>query len=77
MGGEENVNGFVRFYVTPGCGHGELFSPGMGLTKADGMIAVMNWVENGIKPEAIDCYRYDMAAQKAIASGKVMPFGIN
>lgn len=76
MGGEQDLDSFVRFYLTPGCGHGELFSPGMGLTKADGMIAVMDWVENGVAPEEIDCYRYDLQTQKAIAKGKVKPYRV-
>ena len=51
LGGEDKSLDTLRFFLTPGgshCGHYAL-----GITLADGMIALMNWVEKGIVPETM------------------------
>lgn len=51
LGGEDKSLDTLRFFLTPGgshCGHYAL-----GITLADGMIALMNWVEKGIVPETV------------------------
>lgn len=53
FGDLEEVKSFARLFVIPGDGHGVFNKNGHGPSKATAMIALMNWVENGIAPESI------------------------
>jgi feruloyl esterase len=47
--GQERLNGFLRFYVIPGFGHG--FGPFN--AKFDSLVALQNWVEKGQAPSGL------------------------
>lgn len=59
MGGEEKTLPFARFFLTPGGSH--CFHAALGITLADGMIKLMNWVEQGIAPETVPLEAYDLS----------------
>ncbi len=44
---------FCRLYITPGDGHGSCNWHGPGIPDNEGMTALLNWVEKGIKPQAL------------------------
>jgi len=71
MGGEEQVLPFLRLFYTPGNGHTNVTTNGPGLCIADGMIALMKWVEEGIEPDSIETVRYDFSAKKVISTNQV------
>ncbi|MFV0467156.1 MAG: tannase/feruloyl esterase family alpha/beta hydrolase [Lachnospiraceae bacterium] len=71
MGREEDVLSYLRFFFTPGGGHTDLKSPGLSLTLADGMIALMKWVEEGIAPESLPTVQYDFKQKENILTGNV------
>jgi hypothetical protein len=52
LGGVEATRAFARLFLTDGDDHGSN-TAGPGLTVAAGMIALMNWVENGVAPDEI------------------------
>lgn len=58
-GGKEAVSQFLRLYITPGDGHGSCNWHGPGLTEADGMRSLMDWVEQGTAPEALRVVQVD------------------
>ena len=58
MGGEESTLPFLRFFLTPDGNH--CGNDSLGITMADGMIALMNWVEGGKAPETLPIERYDI-----------------
>lgn len=58
LGGENQTADFLRFYLTPAGSH--CFHTELGLTLADGMIALMNWVENGVAPEVLPLEKYNL-----------------
>ena len=63
LGGEDKSLDTLRFFLTPGgshCGHYAL-----GITLADGMIALMNWVEKGIAPESMPLEMKDVRFNSA------------
>jgi len=51
LGGEDKSLDNLRFFLTPGGCHCGQYA--LGITLADGMIALMNWVEKGIAPESM------------------------
>lgn len=63
MGGEDKTLPFLRFFLTPGGSH--CFHAFLGITLADGMIALMNWVEKGIEPETTAIEAYDITSLPA------------
>ncbi|MGO3049950.1 tannase/feruloyl esterase family alpha/beta hydrolase [Staphylococcus casei] len=63
MGGEENTEDFLRFYVTPSGSH--YFHTELGITLADGMIALMNWVEKEEAPHTLPLEQYDVQSLPA------------
>lgn len=71
MGGEEKVLPFLRFFYTPGGGHTTINGPGLNLTLADGMIALMKWVEEGKAPEKIPAVQYDFTLNENVRTGNV------
>lgn len=58
MGGEEKTLPFARFFLTPGGSH--CFHAALGIPLSDGMIKLMQWVEQGIAPEKIPLESYDL-----------------
>lgn len=74
MGGEENTEDFLRFYVSPDGSH--CFHTELGITLADGMIALMNWVEDDIAPSTLPIEKYDVQPfpPKLVLESKVSPY---
>jgi hypothetical protein len=60
MGGEEETARFARLFVSAGDGHA-FPTPGPGLTLANGVIALMEWVENAKAPDLIIGEGHDLA----------------
>jgi feruloyl esterase len=77
MGGEEKTRDYFRFFLSPGGGHTDLKQPGLSLTLADGMIALMKWVEEGIAPEVIPGVWYDFEQGAEILTGEVHRFRLD
>jgi feruloyl esterase len=50
-GGKHNADEFYRLFMIPGMAH---CGGGTGLTRFDGLPALVNWVENGAAPDRID-----------------------
>lgn len=59
FGNKETVDEFFRFFPIPGDGHGFFDKNGSGMSTANGMVALMDWVERGIAPETIIGQHYD------------------
>lgn len=60
MGGVESTSQFARMFLSPGDGHSHVTGAGPGITLSAGMIALMDWVENGRSPDAIVAEKYDL-----------------
>jgi hypothetical protein len=77
MGGEKNTTDFLRFYLTPGGSH--CFHYSLGITLADGMIALMNWVEKGEAPETLSIEQYDVQQlpAKLLIQNKIAPYKLS
>ncbi|MBP3240332.1 MAG: tannase/feruloyl esterase family alpha/beta hydrolase [Oribacterium sp.] len=63
MGGEEKTLPFVRFFLTPGGSH--CFHAALGIPLADGMIKLMQWVEQDMAPEKVPLEAYDLSTLPA------------
>ena len=61
MGGLEATLPFARLFMSPGEGHSHVTAAGPGLTLSNGMVALMNWVEEGIAPDSIRTERYELS----------------
>lgn len=57
--------------MTPGGGHTDLVQPGLSLTMAEGMTAVMKWVEEGEEPTVLSGIWYDFEQNAPLLTGKV------
>lgn len=68
MGGIDATSSFARLFMSPGEGHSHVTAAGPGLTLANGMIALMNWVEKGVAPDTIRTERYDLATNQLTMS---------
>jgi feruloyl esterase len=77
MGGEEKTQNYFRFFLSPGGGHTDLKQPGLSFTLADGMIALMKWVEEGVAPEVIPGVWYDFEQGAEILTGEVPRFRLD
>lgn len=75
-GSKEAVDDFCRLYITPGDNHGNCHGNGPGITQTDGIIALMNWVENGIAPDAIRVVRVDRKTGDTVCERTQKPYGI-
>ena len=71
--GKNAVDDFCRVYITPGDHHGNCHGNGPGITVSDGMQALMDWVEKGIKPETIRTVRINQKTGEAICRGTASP----
>ena len=71
--GKERVDSFCRVYINPGDNHGNCHGNGPGITEADGMRALMDWVEKGIVPETIRTVRINQKTGEAICEGVAIP----
>lgn len=76
MGGEDEISSFLRFFLSPGGGHTDLAQPGLSFTLADGMIALMKWVEEGIEPEVIPAVQYDFKQNASVLTGNVSLYSL-
>ncbi len=65
-GGKEKTKQFFRLFFNAGDGHGNCYSFGAGASESQCMLALMNWVENGVAPETLKGYRVDEATKKVI-----------
>lgn len=72
--GAQALEPFFRAYFTPGDGHSHVTAAGPGLTLAGGMVALMDWVENGVAPETLAVERYDPATGEITATGTTSPY---
>lgn len=70
-GNESEVNRYLRLFLTPGGGHTDLVQPGLSLTMAEGMTAIMKWVENGEEPTVLSGLWYDFEQNAPILTGKI------
>lgn len=70
-GSEAEVNQYLRLFMTPGGGHTDLVQPGLSLTMAEGMTAVMKWVEEGEEPTVLSGIWYDFEQNAPLLTGKV------
>lgn len=59
FGDKEQVDQFMRLYLTPGDGHGTCNWHGPGITERDGMKALIGWVEQGKAPGKIRTVQVD------------------
>ncbi len=73
-GSEEDVKTFARLFVSEGDGHAHSNMPGPGLTPAEAMTALMQWVEAGIAPEEITCSTVDLPTGAVIATRPVYAY---
>ena len=71
--GEKAVESFCRVYLGPGDNHGNCHGNGPGITEADGMRALMDWVEKGIKPEALRTVQINQKTGEAIREDMLSP----
>lgn len=71
--GQERVNEFCRFYLTPGDGHGSCYSEGPGITMDAGVNALVDWVEKGIKPGELRGVLADQRTKKIIKEKNICP----
>lgn len=76
-GSETDVNKYLRLFMTPGGGHTDLVQPGLSLTMAEGMTAVMKWVEAGEAPDVLDGLWYDFEQNTPILTGKIPLYQLN
>ncbi|MFE5474119.1 tannase/feruloyl esterase family alpha/beta hydrolase [Nocardia sp. NPDC056541] len=58
MGGRPATDEFARFFLCAGDGHSFRIPSGFGIDLATGMIALMNWVENGIAPDSLETLHF-------------------
>lgn len=72
--GKEYVDDFLRFYLIPGDGHGEYSKNGSGPSLATGMVALMEWVENGIKPQSLLGQHYDLMTGEITDKKVIAPY---
>ncbi|PAF33967.1 hypothetical protein CHH69_18390, partial [Terribacillus saccharophilus] len=77
MGGEESTEDFLRFYVSPAGSH--CFHTELGITLADGMIALMNWVENGEAPQTLPLEQYNVQSfpAKLLLQSEASPYKLS
>lgn len=72
--GARALEPFFRAYFTPGDAHSHITAAGPGLTLAAGMVALMDWVENGVAPENLEVERYDPVSGEVTARGTSTPY---
>lgn len=70
-GNETDINKYLRLFMTPGGGHTDLVQPGLSLTMAEGMTAIMKWTEEKEEPDVLNGTWYDFEQNAAILNGKV------
>ena len=73
-GGKDRVRGFFRLFLNPGDGHGSCDWHGPGITEADGMTALMNWVERGAAPDRIRTVQVDKKTGETLCESETEPY---
>lgn len=63
LGGQEEVDGFARFFRCTGDAHAAPGPSGNGVDLATGMVALMNWVEQGQAPDELPMRSWAEAAE--------------
>jgi hypothetical protein len=66
---------FLRLFLSPGDGHSH-FDGGAGMTIANAVAALMEWVENGSAPNSIIAERFDLATQQMTERTNVVAYGM-
>jgi hypothetical protein len=74
MGGKDETRKFARFFPTPGDGHSASAQDGPGIGIATGMVALMNWVENGIAPDTLHAELYDFQTNEVIRTSEIAAY---
>lgn len=74
FGSQETVDKFCRLYITPGDTHGSCKGNGPGIKESTGMLALMNWVENGIAPGKLSTVRVDARSGALLEKGVQAPY---
>lgn len=74
IGSEEATRSFARLFISEGDGHGACRDPGPGLTVADGMAALMRWVELGEAPDEITGRALDVMTGEVSATRPIYPY---
>ena len=74
MGGVDGASDFVRLFLSPGEGHSHITAAGPGLTLANGMTALMEWVEKGKAPASIPAERRDLSTGEITMSRPVCAY---
>jgi len=68
---EKMLNRAVRLYMPELAGHSILDWSGPAVSIADGMRALVAWVEDRKEPDSLPTMRYDFAAEKVVESSEV------
>ena len=68
---EKMLNRAVRLYMPEMAGHSILDWSGPAVSIADGMRALVAWVEKKIEPDSLPTMRYDFAADRAVETSEV------
>lgn len=76
IGNEEELHQFLRFFLTPGDGHCHLTAAGPGISLASGMLALMDWVENGNAPDSILEEKCDMTTGEITIKKEIFPYNL-
>lgn len=71
--GENAVNAFCRVYLGPGDSHGNCHGNGPGITEADGMRALIDWVEHGKAPEEMRVVQINQKTGDMICERTLFP----
>lgn len=74
FGTQERIDAFLRLYITPGDNHGNCWGNGPGIPEKEGIIALMNWVENKIAPEEIRKVRVNNKTGETLEEGCEFPY---
>ncbi|MFT4084079.1 MAG: tannase/feruloyl esterase family alpha/beta hydrolase [Nocardioides sp.] len=74
MGGLDQTMTFARLFVADGDSHTFCTGHGPGVSLAEGMSALMRWVESGETPTELVAERYDTASGRIDATRPVYPY---
>jgi hypothetical protein len=66
IGSLERTRDFARLFISDGDGHGAPPDPGRGVSIANGLAALMNWVERGEAPDSITGTAYNFVTHELL-----------
>ena len=61
--GKDKTEKFFKLFIMPGDSHGNCRGKGGGMTTAEGLKTLMNWVENGTEPKTVETVRVNMKGE--------------